>query len=116
MCDKPVVSDDLRKEHPGYLRNNIWPTQEDCPGFTEAVKALSKFMTETGCLLAKACDDLVSKHSDVPSVESLISASKCSKARLLHYYPPAKQVVRLQAVNAGENDGSNERADSWYVI
>lgn len=116
LSDDSGASDELRKEHPSYLRNNIWPSSDDCPGFEDAVKALARFMVEVGKRLAKACDHLVAKHSDVPSIEALIADSQCSKARLLHYYPPADQKIRLHekaAEPADRGQSSDEPSDSW---
>lgn len=101
------------KEHPSYLRDNVWPTEGDCPGFEQHVKALAKFMTETACLLAKACDKLVSQYSETPSVEKMITRSNCSKARLLHYYPPANQSIMLEASQKTGEDSLTMKADSW---
>lgn len=101
------------KEHPSYLRDNVWPTEGDCPGFEQHVKALAKFMTETACLLAKACDKLVSQYSETPSVEKMITTSNCSKARLLHYYPPANQTIMLEVSQKTGEDSLTTKADSW---
>lgn len=111
--DKPEVTEDLMQQHPSYLRDNIWPSQTDCPGFETHVKALARLMTETGCLLAKACDKLVAQHSSVPSVEKMIASSKCSKARLLHYFPPPNQVISLDSSDAKTQSQANSKADSW---
>ena len=113
VSDNSGASDAERKEHPSYLRSNVWPTSEDCPGFEQAFKALASFMTETGKKLAKACDTLVAAHSDVKSVEDLISGSQCSKARLLHYYPPEKQVVRLAGQSHARVAVKGESDDAW---
>lgn len=104
-----------KKEHPSYLRDNVWPSQEDCADFEQDVKALAQFMTQTGCLLAKACDKLVDQHSNSPSVEKMIASSRCSKARLLHYYAPAGQLVTLDKnkLQGDKPEESSTKADSW---
>jgi isopenicillin N synthase-like dioxygenase len=56
--DSPPVSDDLRRLHPTYYRPNVWPSEEDCPGFEQAFKDLARFMIDVGKKVARACDDL----------------------------------------------------------
>lgn len=115
-CDTPEVTPSQRQAHASYLRNNIWPSEDDCPGFEEDVKALARFMTQTGRLLAKACDNLVAQHSNSSSVEEMIASSRCSKARLLHYYPPEGQVVSLgRSWSQAKSGNDSAKADSWCV-
>ena len=123
LSDDSGASDAQRAAHPSYLRSNVWPSQADCDGFEAAFKALARFMVDVGRKLARACDDLVAKHSNVPSVEGLIANSQCSKARLLHYYPPQGQRVVLDErevpngdeidAKSGPNGEVTEAADSW---
>lgn len=111
--DTQEATEELIKEHPSYLRSNVWPTDTDCPSFEKDVKALARFMTETGCLLAKACDKLVAQHSEIASVEKMIRSSRCSKARLLHYFPPPGQTVSVKALSNDVKAASSSNADSW---
>lgn len=110
--DHPQASDDQRKQHPTYLRDNIWPSEQDCPGYKEAHKALSEFMTGVGLRLAKACDQLVAQYTSTSSIETMIRQSQCSKARLLHYYPVPGQVVRSDEKSSPNGHAGSKRADS----
>lgn len=94
--DHPSATAEQREEHATYLRDNIWPSADDCPGYEDAFKALASFMVQVALRLAKACDHLVAQHSATASIEAMIRDSQCSKARLLHYYPPPGQVIDTQ--------------------
>nr|XP_018263863.1 uncharacterized protein I303_03738 [Kwoniella dejecticola CBS 10117]OBR86021.1 hypothetical protein I303_03738 [Kwoniella dejecticola CBS 10117] len=90
LIDHPDLSDDLRRDHPEYYAGNVWPKGiEGLEEFEETFKALGKIIFEVGIALATACETFVSPalSSRSGSIASLISRSKCNKARLLHYYP-----------------------------
>src|ERR1700682_2642853 len=115
--DSPCVSDSLRQAYPSYYRRNVWPSDDDCPGFEEAFKNLARFMMDVGKKIARACDQvgqwndallhpffainecgisflpiLVARQIATPKTfEELVSSSSCAKARLLHYFPAAGQ-------------------------
>lgn len=68
--------------------SNVWPIEEDCIGFKEAVSELCHAMCVVGSLVAKGCDGLkLAKGQNLlggKSIEELIVSSN-SKARLLYY-------------------------------
>ena len=111
--DRIDVDEEARQAHPTYFRDNIWPSEKDCPGFENAFKALAQFMTETGKRLAKACDHLVASSGGSASIEQLISSSQCSKARLLHYYPPSDQLVTLANTISFETKDNDQPSEVW---
>ena len=113
--DHKNVHEDTLNVHSTYLRSNIWPTEVDCPGFEKAYKALASFMTEIGKRLAKACDHLVASHSNTVSIEKLITTSHCSKARLLHYFPPSDHLVSIasESQEMGEGESGEDGQDTW---
>ncbi|KAG6844275.1 hypothetical protein H0H87_008224 [Tephrocybe sp. NHM501043] len=93
IVEAPTVSDAEQAAYPEYYGRNMWPKgdQEGVEGFEDAFKALGKFVFKVGCDLATACQPFALAHlSDTSmSLPKLISTSQTTKARLLHYFPPA---------------------------
>ncbi|KAF9023407.1 Clavaminate synthase-like protein [Hymenopellis radicata] len=93
IIDVPSVSQELAEEWKEYYRPNIWPdpNEQGVEGFEEAFKDLGRFVFDTGCALAEACQPFaLSRFSDATmSLPKLISTSQTTKARLLHYFPPS---------------------------
>lgn len=78
----------IREQAP-FCHPNIWPTEEDCPGFEAACKTLSRQMVEVGALLARHCDAYVaSVDPTYPAhrLQDTIEKCRCHKARLLYYF------------------------------
>jgi isopenicillin N synthase-like dioxygenase len=107
LYDAPFAHDpDLVKKFPSFCAPNLWPSA-DLPEFEPAFKALGKLVCETGFLLAKHCDALVSQ--EYPSYEPLrlhniISKSRTAKARLLHYFPMTHE--QASSISGVDVDGS----------
>ncbi|WWC90063.1 uncharacterized protein L201_004996 [Kwoniella dendrophila CBS 6074] len=104
LMDNPDVSDRLRQDHPEYYSGNVWPSGiEGLEDFENTFKALGKIVFNVGIALAKACEKFVSpsisNQSGTKTVESLISTSKCNKARLLHYYPETSASTTTTTTN-----------------
>ncbi|WVQ78112.1 hypothetical protein IAT38_000193 [Cryptococcus sp. DSM 104549] len=90
LLDHPNVSDDLRTAYPEYYSGNVWPQGvTGLEDFEKTFKALGKIIFDAGVALAQACEGFVTPALSNPSgtLTSLISSSKCNKARLLHYFP-----------------------------
>ncbi|KAF8078252.1 Clavaminate synthase-like protein, partial [Lyophyllum atratum] len=108
VVESPTVPEEERLAHPEYYGQNIWPHPEEkgVEGFETAFKDLGKLIFQIGCELAAACQPFASEHlSDASmSLPKLISTSQTTKARLLHYFPPAPGVA-LPA--------DDEPVDSW---
>lgn len=74
--------------NPSEDDSNIWPSEEDCPGFKDSFQELCGMMVEIGVLVARACDGFVGEGEGLvggKTVEALVAGSSASKARLLHY-------------------------------
>ncbi|WWC69478.1 uncharacterized protein I206_103419 [Kwoniella pini CBS 10737] len=107
LIDVPNVSETLRRDYPEYYAGNVWPKGiEGLEEFEETFKALGKIISDVGIALAKACEKFVSPTLSNPSgtIASLISSSKCNKARLLHYYP--------QPPSSSDTDGQDVQNDA----
>ncbi|TFY71132.1 hypothetical protein EVG20_g1865 [Dentipellis fragilis] len=91
VVDQPSVSVALRDAYPEYYGNNIWPQDADMKGFESAFKDLGGFVFNVGCKLATACQPFASSYLTDSSISlaNLISSSRTTKARLLHYFPPS---------------------------
>ncbi|RDB28359.1 hypothetical protein Hypma_015164 [Hypsizygus marmoreus] len=107
VVETPTVPEEQRIAYPEYYGRNIWPAKDECGirGFEEAFKDLGRFIFQVGCELAAACQPFALSHlSDSSmSLPKLISTSQTTKARLLHYFPPAP----------GTALPSDEPVDSW---
>ncbi|KAG8982963.1 hypothetical protein FRB90_006436 [Tulasnella sp. 427] len=99
IVDNPQVSEELKKQFPEYYGKNMWPAanEQGVEEFEAAFKDLGQFVFKVGCQLATACQSF----DRSTSLESLISTSQTTKARLLHYFPPEKPAT------SGASD------DSW---
>ncbi|KAF9458723.1 Clavaminate synthase-like protein [Collybia nuda] len=106
--ENATVSAHDRATYPEYYGRNIWPDkgEKGVEGFEEAFKDLGGFIFKVGCELAAACQPFALSHlSDSSlSLPKLISTSQTTKARLLHYFPPAPSTTLLS---------DNEPVDSW---
>ncbi|KAF4605564.1 hypothetical protein EYR40_004350 [Pleurotus pulmonarius] len=107
VADKPTVSSTLRTMYPEYYGNNIWPEKEEkgVEGFEEAFKDLGGFVLRVGYALAAACQPFALSHLRDTSVSlpDIIANSQTTKARLLHYFPPAP----------GTAPKDDEPVDNW---
>jgi hypothetical protein len=87
--DRPVDDEEIIAQFPSFVHPNIWPI-DDLPSLEPAFKDLGKMIVSVGLLVAKQCDLYVQSRSSTYKenlLYSVISESKCCKARILHYYP-----------------------------
>ena len=47
-----------KQKYPEYFGSNVWPSEEDCPGYREAFMKLATFVQEVGVKLARAMDEV----------------------------------------------------------
>jgi len=108
IVDNPSVAAAERIAYPEYYGENIWPDghEKSIEGFEEAFKDLGKFVFKVGCELAVACQSFVLSHLSDSSISlpQLIATSQITKARLLHYFPPA---------SGSALPSDNEPIDNW---
>ncbi|KAJ2919330.1 hypothetical protein MD484_g1104, partial [Candolleomyces efflorescens] len=111
VVDKPTVKAEEQQKFPEYYGENIWPAKDEAgvQDFEEAFKDLGRFIFKVGCELAVACQPFaLARFSDSNlSLPDLIATSQTTKARLLHYFPPA------QAGADAELDSEDQPVDSW---
>ncbi|KAA6415876.1 MAG: hypothetical protein FRX48_00595 [Lasallia pustulata] len=77
---------------PEYTTPNIWPREALLPGFRATFEELCTLIIDTAVLVAKACDRYAVAHMpgyEAGYLEHVVSTSRTTKARLLHYFPPA---------------------------
>ncbi|KAI9817169.1 MAG: hypothetical protein M1827_001281 [Pycnora praestabilis] len=99
---------------PEYTAANIWPSQEQLPGFRETVRELCNLIIEMAVLVASACDRYAEKHIEgykTGYLEHVVKTSTTSKARLLHYFPPRSSSSDLLPTNSGLNGRREESQD-----
>jgi len=107
VVDNVTVSPAQRDAYPEYYGENIWPNKGEngVDGFEDAFKDLGRFMFNVGCELAAACQPFALSYlSDSSmSLQNLIRTSQTTKARMLHYFPPAPGIPSKK----------DEPVDSW---
>ncbi|CAN0169044.1 unnamed protein product, partial [Phaeothamnion confervicola] len=83
----------------------------DVPGFSEAFKDAGRLVVDVGLLVAAQCDRYVERRCpgyEANKLGRIIAASRCCKARLLHYFPKGATAA-VAAVEGA--DGADEGAD-----
>ena len=76
-----------------FAHPNIWPTKH-LPELEPAFMSLGQTMCSVGALVAKQCDTYVSNVSqsyEKGKLARVLTESKVTKARLLHYFPKAEE-------------------------
>lgn len=109
--DRPVDDEELIAKYASFVHPNIWPSQDDCPGFEQAFKTLGQLIVDTGALLSAAIDKHVAgRLPGYPAhrLQDTVSKSRVTKARLLFYFP-------VSAAEAAAEAGpvSADSASTW---
>ena len=92
MFDVPTTDADLIQQYPTYCAANVWPTEDELPGFKSAYQALAQIMVRAGAALASHCDNLCAQQQQLQAPPSLglrrvVEESRAHKARMLYYFP-----------------------------
>ncbi|KAF8065610.1 Lrrc47 [Scenedesmus sp. PABB004] len=108
--------------YPSYYSANVWP-RGDLPGLEPAVKALGRLIVDVGLALAHHCAKYVrtqlanatgapldAEQAALLDFAGELRASRCHKARLLHYFPAA-----TAAGGAGGGAGGDEDWCGWHL-
>ncbi|MCJ1309768.1 hypothetical protein MMC25_003429 [Agyrium rufum] len=97
---------------PEYTKPNLWPSQATLPGLQAAVEELCTLIIDTAVLVARTCDQYAVKNIEGYEegyLEKVVRTSLTTKARLLHYFPPADP----GASETSEGPKYDEDEDSW---
>ncbi|KAF6226471.1 hypothetical protein HO133_009337 [Letharia lupina] len=89
-------------DFPEFTAPNVWPAETSLPGFQVAFEELCTLIIDTAVLVARTCDQYAVAHIEdyEPGyLEQVVKSSMITKARLLHYFPPAASSQSLQATN-----------------
>ena len=76
---------------PEFTSPNIWPDDKVLPGFERTFETLCRLIVDIAAIVAQNCDRYgVAKLEDYRdgTLEEIVHSSVCTKARLLHYFPP----------------------------
>lgn len=76
---------------PEMTSPNVWPDESVLPGFEQIFEELCRLIVDTAALVARSCDRYgVAKLEGYKdgTLEHIVRTSVCTKARLLHYFPP----------------------------
>ena len=106
--------DDGEKEWKGfeeYTAPNIWPDEEDIPGFRASAEELIRLIIDVAVLVARACDryavEAVQGYEE-RYLERVVKTSTTTKARLLHYFPAEeKEAAGTNGDVGGPSCGDN---------
>ncbi len=112
--------DDEQKRWKGfeeYTAPNIWPDEEDIPGFHESIVDMITLIIDVAVLVARACDryaiEAVEEYEE-GYLERVVKTSTTTKARLLHYFPAEKKTA---TGTNGHDEASNgdDKGNPKYV-
>lgn len=96
-----------------YTAPNIWPNEEDIPGFRESAEELITMIIDVAVLVARACDtyaiEAVEAYQD-GYLERMVKTSRITKARLLHYFPAEEEEASTDGGTQGLN-GNGDREE-----
>ena len=76
---------------PEFTSENVWPDESVLPGFEQTFETLCHLIVDIAPIVARNCDRYgVAKLEDYKdeTLENIVRGSVCTKARLLHYFPP----------------------------
>ncbi|CEG42536.1 hypothetical protein L915_17717 [Plasmopara halstedii] len=88
---------ELIAKYPSFYHPNVWPIE--LPRLEDAFMTLGQLIVDTGILVAHQCDKLVESRCssyEKGKLHRIISTSKCSKARLLHYFALSDEQIATQ--------------------
>lgn len=83
----------LYPDVPEFTSPNVWPDEKVLPGFEETFETLCRLIVDIAAVVARNCDRFgVTKLEgyQAGTLENIVRGSVCTKARLLHYFPPCK--------------------------
>lgn len=121
--DVPTTDESLIQQFPFYCCPNIWPN-EHVPDMGDKFKQLGQLIVRVGLLVAKQCDvyvqqlykdqvtsttttDADDEHKfEMKSLYRTIADSKCTKGRLLYYFP-------INSDGASSENGDDDDQDNW---
>lgn len=103
---------------PEFTAPNVWPAETSLPGFQDTFEELCTLIIDTAVLVARACDQYAVAHIkdyEPGYLEHVVKSSMITKARLLHYFPPAASSKSSQAANIGAPppESTARDHDSW---
>lgn len=97
-----------------YNAANVWPADDVLPGFETTFQRLCDLVIETAVLVARACDRYAAANvTDYRDgyLEHVVRSSVATKARLLHYFPPAPPPTTMATSESGSESGSESAGD-----
>ena len=79
-------------QFPEFTAPNVWPAVTSLPGFQATFQELCTLIIDVAALVARACDRYAAHYIEeyeAGYLERVVNTSLVTKARLLHYFPPA---------------------------
>ena len=105
-------------DFPEFTAPNIWPAETSLPGFQVVFEELCALIIDTAVLVARACDQYAIAHIkdyEPRYLERIVRNSMTTKARLLHYFPPAafSKLSHTRHVKSHPQASNAQDQDSW---
>ena len=105
-------------DFPEFTAPNVWPAETSLPGFRVTFEMLCTLIIDTAVLVARACDRYAEAQIEgyEPGyLEHVVKTSMITKARLLHYFPPAASIESSKATHVGLRAPASIASDndSW---
>ncbi|KAI4166027.1 MAG: hypothetical protein LQ342_000458 [Letrouitia transgressa] len=111
-------SNSTAPDGPELTTTNVWPPESTLPGFRKTFEELCNLIIDVAVLVARACDEFAASRIEGYEqgyLERVVRTSNTTKARLLHYFPPA--YGHLDSLSDAQRiDGSTEdeeAVDTW---
>lgn len=99
-----------------YTAANIWPEEEDLPGFQSNLKQLCNLIIDVAEDVARACDRYVGgvgiKGYEDGYLEDVVRTSTTTKARLLHYFAMQEKGGQVSGGDNMEASQGNDKDTS----
>jgi len=91
----PQIEDEATiAKFPSFCHPNIWPTEDDCPGFVPACKAAAGLIVSVGAELARHCDAYV-RHVDPTYGEHALAEVRRRHKRAIALRCPLRLTVPI---------------------
>ncbi|GBG33805.1 Hypothetical Protein FCC1311_100282 [Hondaea fermentalgiana] len=105
LVDVPGTAED-RAKWPLSYPCNVWPSEEDLPGFENSLKSVGRIMRQTTAAVGKRIDELAATQLPNYNLDlgKLIAETDKAKGRLLYYYPLT------------DEEKSRGQRDSWIGV
>ena len=106
----------LYPDVPEFTSENVWPEAAVLPGFEQVFEELCRLVVDVAGVVARNCDRFgvgrLEGYVD-GTLEGIVRTSVSTKARLLHYFPPAPPSTEAEGGEEARPDSAMAIDDDW---